>query len=139
MAVPSTLAKVIRETWISQGFKPSTAIEGFDTTTTTRLHKQFFLTGPRAIETVEASREANVRWEMGVQFAWKPFDSGDADRFRFDLADAISDVHNALMLAAITASDHLSMVSTDPAFNEETKVWEVLVVHEFWTARSVAA
>lgn len=139
MAVPSTLAKIIRDTWISQGFTPSTAVEGFDTDNSGRLHKQFFLTGPRAVETVEASREANVRWEMDVQFAWQPFKGGDADRFRFDLADAISDLHNAVMLAAITAGDHLSMASTDPAFNEDTKVWEVLVVHEFWTARSVAA
>ncbi|MGB0890181.1 MAG: hypothetical protein ACPGWS_07850 [Solirubrobacterales bacterium] len=137
MAVPSSTAKAVRDVLIAQKFRPSAEPEGFDTATTAKLHKQFFLRGPVLADTVNASQQANEQWQMGIVFGWMP--AGDADHFRFEMADAVSALHAAMVTDSTILSDAFNLQSHDPEFDEELGVWRATLVVEWWVYQSVSA
>jgi len=139
MALPSTTAEAIRDVMLSLKYGQSTTIEDFDTEDPGRLHKQFFLKGPRLVGTLDVSQETHQEWEMDIQFAYAPVVQGDPDRRRFDLADAVATIHSTLATNATILSDEFEMSSSDPEWNPDTDVWEVMMQVRFLTYQAVSA
>jgi hypothetical protein len=137
MALPSTTAKAIRDVMIAQKFKPSQMAEDFDGYDPGKLHKQFFFRGPRLSATVDVGGESHQEWELDIQIAWAPMGQGDVDMRRWDLADAVATLHNAMATDSTVLSDEFEFQSSDPEWNEQTDVWEVLLQVRFLTYQAV--
>ena len=134
MAQPSVVAEAIRDVLNAGNYTQSTALEDFDTMNQGDIDRQFFLTGPRLTDTADVSGEAHQVWEMDVQVAYQPImGAGDADNYRFDMADAIAALHVAWASDTTIQEDAFKVLTSDPAFNFDTDAWEVLFVLE-WSA-----
>jgi hypothetical protein len=122
---------------MAQKYRPSQAIEGFDGNDPGRLHKQFFFRGPRLTGTADVSGESHQEWELDAQFAWAKMGQGDVDMSRWDIADAVATLHAALASDATIQADEFELLSSEPEWNEDTDVFEVLVQHRFLTYQAV--
>lgn len=139
MPNPSSTATALRNVLISRGWKPSNDFGKFDTENATALHKQFFTRGPRLVESRDVSQQAHSLWELEFQGAWYPTTQGDPDRMAFDLADEVAAIHAAMSTNTTVLQDAFEFASSDPTYNEDTRVLEVLMRVQFWVSRSVAA
>lgn len=133
MATPSTTAKAVRDVLMAQKFKPSRDIEDFSGNDPGQMHKQFFFRGPRLTSTLDISGESHQEWELDIQIAWAKMGQGDVDMRRWDLADAVATLHNAMVTDTTILSDEFEFQSSDPEWNDETDVFEVLVQVRFLT------
>lgn len=139
MANPSTTAKAIRDVLLAQKFKPSQKIEDFDGTDPGRMHKQFFFRGPRLTATLDVGQETHQEWELDIQVAWAPMGQGDVDMRRWDLADAVATLHTAMATDATILADEFEFQSSDPEWNPDTDVFEVLMQVRWLTYQAVSA
>ena len=128
MALPSTTAEAIREVLQAEGFSQSDTIEDFDANDSGALHKEFFLRGPRLVDAEDVSGESHQKWEMEIQFAFAPATMGDVDQGRFDLADEVATLHQALATDTTIQNDEFAVLSSDPEWNPDADVWEVLLM-----------
>ena len=130
MAVPSTTLEAIRDVLMENKLHPSSAVEGFDSEDPGRIHKQFFFTGPRMVASEDVSGESHQHWELDIQIAYAPV-GGDVDKARWDFADLVATLHQAMATNTTIKADEFGMESSDTEFNPDTGVWELRLLVSF--------
>lgn len=130
-----TTAEAFREVLLSNDFTQSSEREAFDSADGAgRLHKQFYIMGPRLTELLPAFRVSHLTWEMDIVFAWLP-QSGDVDRGRFDAMDQVSELTELWGENTTIKGDGFNVLSANPEWIEELAAWAIPVVVVFRTSR----